>query len=258
VNALKEAGDPHTSPGRLRALAEHDDVEVRRAVAQNPSTPPETLSTLGASFPGELLQNPAFALWELEGPELFQALPVETARALLEVPGLAARYFVLLAAHPEGVIQRMLASHPQAPPALLEALARDEDYLVRRWALHNIVRRWPMPDEALPREVLTRLIRVADEDVRVAFAKSASTPRELLVHLARDEEWGVRKAVVENEATSPEALTHLARDREWSVRRAVAGNKATPKKVLVLLTRDLSKKVREAAAKALKRREERA
>lgn len=64
-------------------------MEIRAAVAKNPNTPTNVLMELGADFPKQFLENPAFSLLQLENPNLPALMPSGTVQSLIkqeEVP----------------------------------------------------------------------------------------------------------------------------------------------------------------------------
>jgi len=102
--------------------------------------------------------------------------------------------------------------------------------------------------EATPVEVLDKLARDSDEDVREAVAKNPSTPPEALAELAKDQDQEVCYNVANNLSTPPEALASLAQSRYPEVCREVAYNKSTPPEALAKLGRDPDDDVRAAVA----------
>jgi protein phosphatase len=166
TRALAAASDPQTAQPRLRELATSTDAEVVARVASNPNTPLDLLVQLLPSCPDAILQNPALALLELEGPGSLNSLP---AGALL---GLLARPLIptwlatqLLGSPPLGGDQRFeLACSPTTPPAVLLALALSGDDEERR-----AVGRHP----ALPAEGVARLASDPRPEVRAAVAGGA-------------------------------------------------------------------------------------
>ncbi|MHB1762645.1 MAG: HEAT repeat domain-containing protein [Acidimicrobiales bacterium] len=95
-----------------------------------------------------------------------------------------------------------------------------------------------------PGEVLARLAKDEDEDVREAVAWNPNTPGEALAGLAEDEDEDVRAAVAGNPSTPREVLAGLAEDEDEDVRAAVAGNPSTPREVLAGLAEDEDEDVR--------------
>lgn len=67
------AEDPNTSPEQLEKWADHINPNIRKNVAVNPNTPPQTLFKLAAK--GEKIDhNPVLPLIALEGPEHFSKI----------------------------------------------------------------------------------------------------------------------------------------------------------------------------------------
>jgi hypothetical protein len=93
-------------------------------------------------------------------------------------------------------------------------------------------------------ELLEKLARDGDKDVRQRVAQNPSASPETLEILAGDENWGVRRGVAQNPSASPETLEILAGDENWGVRRGVAQNPSAPSKALGRLARDSNLDVR--------------
>ena len=69
--ALVEAGDPETSPERLRELSDwkrsHERARLRQAIAANPNADDDLLCSLASDYPREVVGNPRFQLLQLSG-----------------------------------------------------------------------------------------------------------------------------------------------------------------------------------------------
>jgi hypothetical protein len=70
----EQAQSHATPPEVLAALAEHELLRVRNAVARNPNTPADVLVALMERTSAQVLKNPAFSLLLLEHPALFAGL----------------------------------------------------------------------------------------------------------------------------------------------------------------------------------------
>ena len=116
--ALREARDPTTPPALLVALGERGEPDVLEALAENPNTPQEVLSSLAVDYPAEFLRNPAMLLLLLEEPAFFWRLSGEAVVALLTEPGLPEAVRAVLLSHPDtgvrvGAPQNLRVKHPR-------------------------------------------------------------------------------------------------------------------------------------------------
>ena len=122
---------------------------------------------------------------------------------------------------------------------ILNKLAKNENCEVRCAVAGN---------KNTPANMLTMLAHDKDEDVRSGVALNENTPVDVLVMLASDKDWWVRCVVASNKNTPIEFLTVLAQDEVCSVRSYVARNKNTPIEFLAVLAQDEERGVREQIA----------
>ena len=70
-SALVEAGNPSTSPKRLRELSlrkrKNERKQLSSVIAANPNAEEDLLLDLAADYPKEVIGNPRFKLLELSG-----------------------------------------------------------------------------------------------------------------------------------------------------------------------------------------------
>lgn len=174
----------------LRDLANHTNIEVRRAVALHPLAPVSLLRELAqdddAYVRGDVAQNPS--------------TPVDILADLACSEEVLARWYV--------------AQNPATPIEVLRELAQDEHELIRWDVSLN-------PTTTL--DMLRELSRDKHEYVRRGVAGNPSTPLDILTMLANDEDWDVRRVVSENPST-PVELSGLILNR---LREAVKHRKAT-------------------------------
>ena len=106
-----------------------------------------------------------------------------------------------------------LVENDNTSPEMIEELAEDEDWRVRREFVMN---------PKAPVEALRKLAEDEDWLVRKEVAEHPSTPIEVLRKLAEaeDEVENVRYAVAENPRTPVDILRKLAEDEDWLVRSA--------------------------------------
>jgi hypothetical protein len=182
------ARHPYTvSPSLLTTLARDRDWSVRRAVAENPSTPAALLETF------------------LSDPE------AEVCRAVTRHPNTPPSLLSALARDPRKSVRWAVGSSPRTPAVLLSALAREKDEDLRWHVAQN---------GSAPLSVLSLLAVDESGSVREAVAQNPSTDAALLSLLAGDEYREVRLAVADHGKTPAAALEALTHDRDEEVREA--------------------------------------
>ena len=122
------------------------------------------------------------------------------------------------------------AASPKLPSPAAPPKVRLPGSAKGRWRLSK--------DPSLSPAVLAALAGDDDWTVRGNVAANTSTPAEALVTLAGDSHFRVRCSVAANPSTPAEALTTLADDDDWHVRGYVAANLSTPAEVLAALAAD--------------------
>jgi len=201
---IEEARDPATPFERLEALQKHPEVEVRRALLDNPNVCPTnedgTLTTgllwnLAQEFPEEVAGNPTFVLHALVEPaKAMEWVVIEVVRRTADV----------------GLIEQVWRSW--GPP---------------HWRVRRAVAQNPhTPEDTL--RLLGNEATEPDEDVREAVAMNPSTPQDTLRLLGNEEtesEGDVRLAVASNPHTPVDLLRSLgneATESDLLVREAAA------------------------------------
>jgi len=104
----------------------------------------------------------------------------------------------IIRAREEGLGVIWLATHPDAPPEILQAMSVCSDERIRRYVGQN---------PSTPPDVLRVLAEDPDETVRRSVAENQSTPPEVLRTLAADENWMVRLCANENPTLLAEELS---------------------------------------------------
>jgi len=214
---VQEARHPATPFERLEELAEHPEVEVRRALLDNPNVCPTNedgklttslLVELAKSLPEEVAGHPLFVL-----------------HALIE-PAEAMRWVV------RDVVRRT------ADAGLIETL-------LRTWGPDDAdVRQAVAKNPSTPEDTLRALGNPKTESegyVRIEVASNPTTPEDtvrILGNQKTESVWYVRQGVAANPTTPPDVLRLLgneATESVWNVRRSVAENPTTPLDTLRLL-----------------------
>lgn len=123
---------------------------------------------------------------------------------------------------------------------VLERLAKDPNSEVR-WEIAN--------NPNAPEDVLTNLSGAREESIRTAVAQNPYTPWSILLLMSKDSSKEVRKAVGENSQASELIFDMLVEDTEKEVRTSIAKNTKTQTQFLDKLAKDKDEIVRHAVAK---------
>ena len=284
LGLMREASDCNTPYERLRALASHQNKEVRRAVASNRNIPEDVLIRLLIPFPDEIVANFALRFFLLVNPNWLAEIPGYARNRLLAHPGIRTNYLRWAAKHGDASALLSLAQNPNTPTELLEPLLASPFPNVAEAArLHVSFATRPV-DTALfwlegdsdaaqlrqmalaglvPGWLTGRLAREPDPALRATLAASENTPPQVLEALLLDEDEGVRRAAKANPKTPEESLELFARleagepaqaplellgrGHVW-MRSLVARYAHTPPAVLERLRGDEDWRVRQAVA----------
>lgn len=141
--------------------------------------------------------------------------------------------FAKLASLPCAEIRHEVASNPNAPVQLLEALAKDEDPFLRGSVAAN---------PSTPPHVLEVLGKDENIDVRCEVAINPNTTVQVLEALAKDKSIG--ENLVCNPITPAHLMATMAKSKHYYVRTEVAANPNTPLHVLEVLAKDKNIDVR--------------
>lgn len=90
--------ETESDPAKLAWLIERPDPGVRRGLARNPFTPIDTLASLAADFPQDVLGNATIQMMLLADPAALQSWPLESLRALARSPSTGAGVLAALLA----------------------------------------------------------------------------------------------------------------------------------------------------------------
>jgi pentose-5-phosphate-3-epimerase len=259
------ASSPKTPPDVMIRLAHDEDPRVRARVGQNPRAPGAAIASLARdltpelllrhfSTPTEILEG-ALAPLMANDPLKFDRL----ATGLKSHPNAPTAALDWLARRPDASLRMIAAGHPRTSPAAREACARDTAALVRVHAAGN-----PAADPS----ILEGLAADPDPMVRRAVAMNHRTPASALAGLAGTA--SLKAVVALNPNTPADVLDQLADDEglfgalsrnptvgsktleRWArsyapwQRVVVAKNPATPVAVLAELVTDPACEVRMA------------
>ena len=231
------ARNPSTPISVLSVLAGSPDDDVRRVVASSLRATPEILVGLmsDASDPTrrEIASNP------VAPPELLAQLAttneLDIRVNVASNPRASADTLIALAADAEPDVRVALVSNPSTPLSALEGMARDPDVMVRRALAAN---------PALPAQILDRLVDDESLEVRMTLIDNPNTPLRGLERLTRDPEASVRRLLARSDSARPDVLARLANDGDRGVRRAVARHSLAPLPALTALAVDAEHDIR--------------
>lgn len=181
---LVEARAPTTAPARLVELSQSEVDAVRNAVAENPSTPLDTLETLWVGHPSAFHRNPVVALLQIAQPDFVRSLRPETLAAVLACDETRVDLLLESAHRPERMVKRAIATHRSTPPWLLVELGRS-------YFLYEEVAANP----GTPTDYLGWLATHPWASVRLALADNPELPDDVRAVLSDDVDPAVRARV---------------------------------------------------------------
>lgn len=212
---LEVVRSAHAPVEVLEAKANSKSMDIRQAIARNPSTPVAILLKM-TKDPNELVrievaQNPSTPL------DILRSFSTDS----------------------EERVRGSAASNPSLPISVIQ------EALIEYKSVRSIVGRNPFTSEI----ILVDLSKDSDAWVNAVVARNPSANHQILEYLSQSEFFFVRYEVAKNTSTSADILEHLASDQYGGVREYVAENPSTPVAVLNDLARDNNFKVRQAAEK---------
>ncbi|MGB5636857.1 MAG: HEAT repeat domain-containing protein, partial [Waterburya sp.] len=156
---------------------------------------------------------------------------IEVLKELLNDPGervrLAAENNPTMSEY-QGAL-KLQAADTKASKNILKKLAKHQNYEVRQEVAKNTT---------TPTDVLISLAEDDNEKVRLAVATNSNTTIEVLGNLAEDDNEKVRLAIATNSNTTIEVLENLAEDDNEEVRLAALNNPNTPAKTKKQIEKD--------------------
>lgn len=221
------AENPAIDDALIRALATDRGHDVRRRLAHNPHVPLDVLAHVAAATRIGPTVLPRIAAASPAEVEELASSPVPAVRMLLaERRDLPAEIRDALAADPDAKVVKSIAPHPglsdaqlramldrhgvqvaarvaanpDASPALLERLARQEPPALR--AFREIARH---PNATAP----SLLACLADKRARRVAAGHPALPPPVMVELLADEDWQVAEAAAANPSLPPAVMSKL-------------------------------------------------
>ena len=211
---IDTASDPNTSPEELAKLANHPDLSVRDAVAQNPATTSEVLSILVSRVSD--VGRAGIAMNRLTSPKILDMLSsdsnVNTREGVARNPSTSPEILAKLADDPHVNVTIPVAGNPHTPPVALSKLllSHRHKYVKSRAAMNpstplevliialrrnTSLRRFIAQQDTsiISPKILDMLISDPDARVRESLAMSSHVPLKVLTRLSSDSDANVRK-----------------------------------------------------------------
>ncbi len=254
------ARNSSSPPALLEKLGSHSDPGVRKWVARNANTSAQVAVRLGAQFPQQILENPAFDLYLLEHPDLLEKIGIGALRSILRRNTCPQGLFEYAVGFGDEITQLSILQNAAAPKSVVERLAQSP---------HSVVRDAVAMHVSISKEMKLETVRKRFEAALVATGKEAKpTPmhnalayllalpapngkhsailssREQMIIETAEPDTDVRCAVAINPATPVPVLEKLALDQNPHVRQKVTANGSTPVELLDKLSKDHDSKVR--------------
>jgi hypothetical protein len=248
----EEAMNENTSPERFKQLANFSDINIRKAVTQNPNTPIDVLWKLGEDFPSELLENPILDLLFLENHNFWLEIPVQTLRSLVSVPEISSNILAQISKHNDLEVLAKIVIHPHTSTETLNNLIRHNILLIKMVAKAALDVNWGQQKSDILLEnkdfIFQYLFTKISPSIRREITKSYNTPQFVLEILANDENEGVRLGVVVHNNTPFYILEKLADDSSKWVHLGLIENPKTPSMIIDKLVQTSDEEVREKIA----------
>ncbi|MEV0096480.1 PE-PGRS family protein [Streptomyces sp. NPDC050738] len=231
------ADNPHLDPDLVSLLAQDPDQGVRTTIASRPDITEELRAAIDFSFDPHTRYGPL--RWVL---------------ALHDDP--AAMRRLAASAHP--LVRRSVARARRLPPDVVERLARDEDRVVQLFLAEScddapadmLLRVWQwwtgsfsFPDRPrghpnFPRHGLLRYADDPNPRMRQLALDDPQSTAELVERFSRDDNADVRYRASSDPRLSPASAVRLLDDPHDRIRHAAARHPLLPARVLVGLLRD--------------------
>ncbi|MGK5683176.1 hypothetical protein [Actinoplanes sp. URMC 104] len=141
--------------------------------------------------------------------------------------------------HKQVRVRAAAASHGDASPDLLTAMAQDPSRTIRRIVAGRV---------DTPPDALRELAGDADRATRQAVATNPATPAEVMIALLSDPHWSVRLSVIDNPSIDRTVQHAMCQATDKDVRLVLAQRPGLPAGISARLARDTKRVVREALA----------
>ncbi|MFN8671089.1 MAG: hypothetical protein U0457_03275 [Candidatus Sericytochromatia bacterium] len=220
----------------LDLLANSNDWKVRKSVALNPNTSPQTLLKLSNDFDSDVKA-------------------AVSNNPMLTNPYTPSEALTTLANSGEWKVRKAVAQHPNTSAQTLLKLGNDFDSDVKSAVSNNP----KLTNPYTKSEDLSLLASAGEWKIRKAVAQHPNTSAQTLLKLSNDFDSDVKAAVSNSPifrslATRPTDLDLLAGSGDWKVRKAVAQHPNTSTQTLYRLSNDFDSDVKRAAEQAIQMR----
>lgn len=229
------ARQPGTPPALVEKLCTCANPQARVLASQRADAPAAVLGQLVAAGSDEALVKPV------------KRRPPVAPEVLREVAAMGHWGAMLVASHPQAPVALLeslgldprpgvvaaVAANLASPPALLERLASHPSYVVRSRAASN---------PASPERVLRVLAQSKEHELIRVVIDHPKAPPDLLLSLARER--SLTGSLAAASQSPPELLSSYVNDTSVYVRRRAARNPATPPEALEKFTHDVRYEVR--------------
>lgn len=245
IDCAKNANEPIILYLKARLIEERDGIDVAMdsfKTAAQAGNPNSYLFLLEVAIEEKSIEDAKFCLSKLAEHSEFFGTPSSPTSYYKELQKRAEELIAELS-YPEAnsdsanAVFKALALNPSCPEDLLMKLAKDPDPEVRSAVAENSL---------TPPEILRTLAKDKSREVRESVARNTSTPGETLNVMAKVSY--LREIIAENPSISMTLLKELSVNRNEDVRSAVAQNPTISPEMLTVLAKDSAYMVRHNVA----------
>jgi hypothetical protein len=217
----------------LEKLGSHNDPAVRKWVTRNAHTSAIVAARLGAQFPTQLLENPAFDLYLLEYPDLLERIGIGALRSVLRRSNCPQGLFAYASRFEDVITQLSILQNARVPRSIVERLEQSPHAAVRDAAVAHISMSKEMDLETVLKRFETSLVAAGKEATPTPMHNALA----YLLTLQR-----LDASCCEILSSREQALVNTATP-DVDVRCAVTTNPSVPIAELEQLTMDLLENV---------------
>ena len=246
IDCAKNPNEPIILYLKARLIEERDGIDAAMdsfKTAAEAGNPNSYLFLLEVAIEEKSIEDAKFCLSKLAEHSEFFGTPSNLTSYYKELQERAEELIAELSysganSDSANAVFKALALNPSCPEDILMKLAKDPDPEVRSAVAENSL---------TPPEILRTLAKDKSREVRESVARNTSTPGETLNVMAKVSY--LREIIAENPSISMTLLKELSVNRNEDVRSAVAQNPRTPPEILILLAKDTGYSVRENVAR---------
>jgi hypothetical protein len=266
---VREALNKNTSSERLRELFFQNrdrNINIDRAIAQNPNTPVDVLICLSYSYAIEVINNPSLPLPSQQS-ELLQSISLTVLRFLIKNPQTPVSFLEwVLNNYSNDLIERQSW---QLPNWFLKYIARNFPIECINHALTSRIYFHYLKNHDLPEYILELLANISLNKNIIGIgrllAKDSYTSSYILERLAQSKDYKLRYLIAQHANTSSMTLTKIAAESNQMTPQEkiseyirlpllqfVLKHSNCPDSVLEILAQDLNNIVRKWIARSAK------